>query len=48
MITAIVTFNLLNPMPAEKAKVAFLQAAPKVQDAKRLVRKYYILADYDV
>jgi hypothetical protein len=44
MITAIVQFNLPQPLTLEKAKEIFSSTAPKYREIKGLIRKYYLLS----
>ena len=43
MITALVQFNLPEPLAKDKARDVFLQSAPKYREVQGLIRKYYIL-----
>jgi hypothetical protein len=45
MITALVQFQLPEPLSREQAKEIFSGTAPKYRDVKALVRKYYILSE---
>lgn len=45
MITAIVQFQLPNPVSRDKAQELFLGTAPKYREAPGLIRKYYLLSD---
>ncbi len=44
MITALVQFQLPQPISAAKAKEVFLGSAPKYRGAPGLIRKYYVLS----
>jgi len=44
MITAIATFQLLQPMTLDEARQTFLSTAPKYQGVPGLIRKYYLLS----
>ena len=44
MITAIVSFQLPQPMTVEEARKVFLSTAPKYQGMPGLIRKYYVLS----
>lgn len=44
MITALVQFNLPQPISREKARGIFSGTAPKYRGIKGLIRKYYILS----
>ncbi|WP_310598636.1 YdhR family protein [Desulfobulbus sp.] len=43
MITAIVEFELAQPLSREQAKEIFLSTAPKYQGMAGLIRKYYFI-----
>lgn len=45
MITAIVTFQLLNPITLDEAREIFLSTAPKYLGVTGLIRKYYMLSE---
>ena len=45
MITAIVQFNLPNPVSRDRAQELFLGTAPKYREAQGLIRKYYLVSD---
>lgn len=45
MITAIVQFNLPQPVSVEQAAGIFSSTAPKYQEVSGLVRKYYLLSE---
>ena len=45
MITALVTFQLPEPMTLEQAKTAFAGSAPHYQKVPGLIRKYYLLME---
>ncbi len=44
MITALVQFELPQPITKEKAREIFSTTAPKYRDIQGLLRKYYILS----
>jgi Putative mono-oxygenase ydhR len=44
MITALVQFNLPQPISREKAREAFSSTAPKYTEVSGLIRKYYVLS----
>jgi hypothetical protein len=44
MITALVQFKLPTPVTPDQARAIFLGTAPKYQDTRGLIRKYYILS----
>jgi len=45
MITALVQFNLPEPVTPEKAKTLFVGSAPNYLGLEGLVRKYYLLSE---
>ncbi len=45
MITAFVQFKIPEPMSREKAAAVFSTTAPKYQEARGLIRKYYLLSE---
>lgn len=45
MITAIVQFELPEPVSREKAKQLFMGSAEKYQNTSGLIRKYYLLTE---
>jgi hypothetical protein len=45
MITAIVHFDLPEPLAREKAQTLFLDSAPTYRQVKGLIRKYYLLSE---
>jgi len=45
MITALIQFQLPQPVTVEKAKEMFSGTAPKYQTVEGLIRKYYILSE---
>ncbi|MCP3921628.1 MAG: YdhR family protein [Desulfobacterales bacterium] len=44
MITALVQFNLPEPIVIEEAQKVFSSTAPKYREIQGLIRKYYILS----
>jgi hypothetical protein len=44
MVTALVQFKIPAPMSREQAKEVFAGTAPKYQEARGLIRKYYLLS----
>ena len=44
MITAIVQFQLPEPISEDKAREVFSSTAPKYQTVEGLIRKYYLLS----
>jgi CTP synthase (UTP-ammonia lyase) len=45
MITAIVHFDLPEPLAREKAQTLFLDSAPRYRQVQGLIRKYYLLSE---
>jgi hypothetical protein len=45
MVTAFVQFKIPAPMSREQAKEVFMSTAPKYQEARGLIRKYYLLSE---
>lgn len=45
MITAIVQFDLPEPLSRDKAQTLFLDSAPKYRKIQGLIRKYYLLSE---
>ena len=45
MITAIVHFDLPEPLAREKAQRLFFDSAPTYRQVKGLIRKYYLLSE---
>jgi hypothetical protein len=45
MITALVQFQLPQPITREKAQELFLGTAPKYRETVGLIRKYYLLSE---
>ena len=45
MITAIVHFDLPEPLARGKAQTLFLDSAPTYRQVKGLIRKYYLLSE---
>lgn len=45
MITALIQFKIPKAMSVEQAKEVFLSTAPKYQNARGLIRKYYLLSE---
>ena len=45
MITALVQIKLPEPMARDKAQDVFAETAPKYQEVKGLIRKYYLLSE---
>lgn len=45
MVTAFVQFKIPAPMRQEQAKEVFMSTAPKYQEARGLIRKYYLLSE---
>ncbi len=45
MITALVQFELPQPVTREKAKEIFSSTAPRYRDVHGLIRKYYLLSE---
>ncbi|MGB7949886.1 MAG: YdhR family protein [Candidatus Binatia bacterium] len=45
MVTAIVQFRIPEPMTEQQAKEVFMSTAPKYQQARGLIRKYYLLSE---
>ncbi len=45
MITALVQFDLPQPVTRDKAREIFLSTAPKYREVPGLVRKYYLLSE---
>ena len=45
MITAFVQFKLPAAMSRDQAKEVFMSTAPKYQEARGLMRKYYLLSE---
>jgi hypothetical protein len=44
VITALVQFKLPQPLTRDKARDIFVSTAPKYQDTRGLIRKYYVLS----
>ena len=45
MVTALVQFQAPAPMSRDQAKAVFMSTAPKYQEARGLIRKYYLLSE---
>jgi hypothetical protein len=45
MVTVYVQFKIPAPMSQEQAKEVFMSTAPKYQEARGLIRKYYLLSE---
>ncbi len=45
MVTAFVQFRISAPMSREQAKEVFMSTAPRYQEARGLIRKYYLLSE---
>jgi Putative mono-oxygenase ydhR len=45
MVTTFVQFKISAPMSQEQAKEVFMSTAPKYQEARKLIRKYYLLSE---
>jgi hypothetical protein len=45
MITALVQFKIPEPMSQDKAAEVFAGTAPRYQEARGLIRKYYLLSE---
>ena len=45
MVTAIVQFRIPAPLNKDQAKEVFMSTASKYQEARGLIRKYYLLSE---
>lgn len=45
MVTAVVQFKIPAPISQAQAKEVFMSTAPKYQEARGLIRKYYLLSE---